>query len=1051
MKASGRLRSSLVILAALGVGLLLAALWIDDTQFLGRDRVLGESLAQAQEAGRQSDLVHSVAAFLDPQAVLVDGRRGALLESLSRAADSPAMNAWADYVPGRRPRRTRPVNPQLVLNALCMDRANRWVSAQLTDKTGRVVASWPALAQGAVVDLSHDPYFMALSDPNVGPGIVRHGYIKVATPQGAPAAVLVAACGVADANGAFAGLLKIDIDVHRNLFGRDEGLDPLLAQIPGSEALLVLGDGREIYNSAGQTLTENLATANAGGPGLLAALLNAPTGSQSLDNYDSRPMLAVWQRVGSAAAGATAEDVLSLLVFVPRSAFAVPAPGPGEAPKAFYQQPRVIVPLALALVFLLLALTLLLRATPRDFISSGELLLLPEAVGDHGQSGEGGTEDKEQDAGPHGPPAPEAAEPGETEQEREEAEEAPHPAPAPAPAVDTEALARAAAEHEEALKEVLDQLSAAQAALKEAKQGQDKEAKAGQELKAQLNELRSSLDASKREGAQKLAESGAREARAQEMKAGLEAKLKDSEKAEGLRKDQESVRLAAVNTLSGELKATLEVIKNYISTLLGGQGAISDGQQEFLGVVINKSARLERLINDLVEISEIGSGAKPMRLESLGLSALVQDALVNVRPQAENKNISLELVDNGAAGPVKADRERMGAVLRGLLTQAVKVSPRNEKIGLALAERDATVELRITDSGLNLSPERASKVFVQFHGVDSQAGPEFIGAGLRFNIFKSVVEAQGGTITIESQSSRGKTFVLSLPKDAGGVDAAPAPLAAAPPPLPGGPLPALGALPPPPPPAPPKPASSATLPPPGSLPPLGPPPLPAPKPAAPPAAGLPVLPSLPVLPPVSPAAGAPSSDPAPAPVVHKPAPVDETLNAPWKRKQTDDDLGDLADLISPLPSDLPLSKPAEKETIDFDSLFAPKTEGKPAGEAAAGAKPADTDLLQFSAVFGSKPQGPALELPPPAAAAPSAPAPAVVPPPAAAPAPLASLGTDFDALFGPPGGSAPRPPSVPAAPPAPAPVAPPPPAVPKPVPPPAGFNTLDDLNELLGQ
>ena len=1022
MIAPKRLRLGLIALTSVGAALLLAALWIDDAQFLGRDRMLGESLQQAQAAGREADLVHTLQQFMVPQAVLIDGRRGELLDAVSRAADSPSVSAWARRSPGY-------LAPRTILETFGRDRTMGWSSAVLTGKFGWVAAAWPVpVTAGPGTDLSKDPYFLALSDPDMGPGIVRHGYAKALPAKGPATDDLVAACGIADAAGNFAGLLEIHADARRIVFGPDpDAFRPMLSAYPGSVVLLVLGDGREVYNSSLPPLSENLL--GAGQAGLLRAALAAPTGSLNVEGYNGGPSVAVWQRVGSAAQGSTPADVLSLVFFVPSGAFAAPGPGSQEEPQAFYQKPQVLAPLALALVLLLLALGILLRAAPQDI--TGEILLLQAASPDGPERNDG--------SGASGTPPPEGY------------------SPAPEAPGGEDHGAKEAPKDDAALKGLRDELSLAQAALRDAERKLGTEGKAGLEIKAQLGELRSALEASKRDADLAAAESRAREAKAQDAARSLEGKLKAAEKSGGLPREQEAVRLAAVNTLSSELKATLEVIKNYISTLLGGQGAINDSQQEFLGIVINKSARLERLIGDLVEISEIGSGLKPMRLESVGSDALIQDALVNVRPQAENKNISLDLVESGSLSPVKVDREKMGVVLRGLLSQAVKVSPRNEKIGLVLSERDSTVELRVTDSGMNLSPERAAKVFVQFHGVDSPAGPEFIGTGLRFTIFRSVVEAHGGTISIESQAGRGKTYVLTLPKDADapletGMAAAPGP--AAPKPLPAVPgtasLPPLGppplgpaALGPPPlgpPPLGPPPSAAAS----GGLPPLGPAPLAPPAAPKPPASTLPAgLPSLPPsVPAPAPAAPAPA---APAPVIYKPAPIDETLNAPWKRKEVSDaaDLDEWAELpIAPLPAagaGTPTGAQAGKiEAGDLEKIFGAKP-----GD---GAKPSDTDLVQFSSVFG------AAHTPPPAS--PPVPAP-LTPPTAPAPAPLGAggLGSDFDALFGPPtGASAPKAPPPPPAVVKPAQAPPPqPPAALKPPPPPLGMNTLDDLNELLGQ
>ena len=274
--------------------------------------------------------------------------------------------------------------------------------------------------------------------------------------------------------------------------------------------------------------------------------------------------------------------------------------------------------------------------------------------------------------------------------------------------------------------------------MAESHQDRETELRDLERTRALAAELRASLDAAKRD-----AERAAEEARVlREGAAAQAARKEDPPAASGPRREHEAARLAAVKNLSEELKATLEVIQNYIHSLLGNQGSFGDAQQEFLGLVINKSARLERMIGDLVDLSEISMGLNPQHLETAPLASLVQEALVTVRPQAEAKNVVLEWDEQGAAqGSVKADRERMGALLRGLLAQAIKVSPRNERVVLAVADAGASLELRVTDQGLALTPERAEKVFAQFHGVDSSAGPEFVGAGLRFSVLRGVAEA----------------------------------------------------------------------------------------------------------------------------------------------------------------------------------------------------------------------------------------------------------------------------------------------------------------------
>ena len=1029
MNAAQRLRLTLLALLGGALVVLLAMLAVHDLGTLSQAKALSDRLDKADRERLEAVVAEKSLQVLQPQAVLVDGRRGEFLAGVQAAADQPGLKAWAAGAAARAPLPAKkgrkapkpaaaPPMPGPALDAVAQPMQGVWSSALLIDKNGHVMSEWPLALPGKPsaigADFSKDPIF---KDASQGPGLPYHTFTKVmvaaapipvpaptpvakntkakpGAPKPAPAkpaapmphasAMLVAGCGIEGADGGFGGLLLVRANV-KNVLLADAaaGFEPLLQGAPRSVALLLRGNGDELWHSAKDPFTENLGSINPEYKGLLAAVAKAPSGRQSVSSYDGQPGVLAWQRVGAAPEGAAPESMLTLATFVPQTAFSAGAAAGVEPLKAFYKRPGVLLLLLLALL-----LPYLLGAA-----------WLPKALEPYRISAEQARRVEEYS------PIPELALPEEQDDDAQAINRG------------LSVLAKRATQGEERVRELdnalrrveeqagkdatqaameISSLREKAAATEAGRQAADAKfeaaQKARQEAESQLGNLRSALETATRNTELKATENRNLSTQVQDLMRALEEQRKVAEKAQEsvARKESEVVRLAAVNTLSSELKATLTVIKNYISTMLGSQGAISDAQQEFLGVVINKSARLERLIGDLVELSEIGSGVKPLRLESVSASALVQEALVNARPQAEHKKISLELAEGVNLSPVQVDREKIGAVLRSLLSQAIKVTSRNEKIGLLLSERESTVELRVTDPGMSLPPDRASKVFTMFHGVDSQAGPEFIGTGLRFPILKSVVEAHGGKIWIESQVGRGKTFVVAMPKTGAAAPPATLPAPAAPPMMAPPIASAPAAL------APPPAAKPTSLPPVipstlAGLPPLGPPPIPsAGSGQALPPMGVPPLP----LPPV-PSSVAPKPATAP-PVIHKPAPMDDSLNAPWKRKDAKDELEETMDLpplpipkaSGGIPSLPPLAsavikteaKPSDADQSDFDKVFgAPpvqaeeKRGGLPKVELKTDAKPNDDDMAKFAALFGSgaaagstpPPPPPGLGAPPP--------------------------------------------------------------------------------------
>jgi signal transduction histidine kinase len=932
--------------------------------------------------------------------------------------------------------KAKPETLNQALARLAGPKKRQWQSVEVVDKDGALIGFWPPEAQ-VEKSLKNDAGFAQLKSGAQIPGVPMQSWVKVtqAGKDGKPVqgqkggfgSLVSVVCGIEDKKQNFAGMLRVLMRTE-SLFGFDpaRSFKALKELSPKSALILQRGNGEQLLNTVKGPYIENSASI----PDLkdvLAAMQAKTGGWAAVKSYDGKPALLIWKRVGSWAESRGAGSLLSMAALLPEDDQKAAGTAAGaDAAVHFYKRPLAILLLLLAfgLPMGLGAILLQSRTEP--------LRRLMEVAGRIDEFG----------AVPEG---------------LEFREEADASFSRVNQALNALIKRAASTEHrsielDQALRRVEDQASKdATAAAQEISELRGKVAgaesekaaanakfeaaqKARADAEAQLGNLKSALETAQRSIDLKNSENKNLSTQIQDLMRSLEEQRKVAQQVQEntARRDDELVRLSAVNTLSSELKATLTVIKKYISTMLGSVGAISDAQQEFLGVVINKSARLERLIADLVELSEIGSGIKPPKLETLAAASLVQEALLNTRPQADHKKIALEFAESGSVPPFSVDKERVGAIVRALLAQAVKVTSRGEKVSILVGTRENNVELRFSDPGMSLPPDRAAKVFNQFHGVDSQAGPEFIGTGLRFPIMRAIVEAHGGKVWIESQVGRGKTFVISIPKT--GAMGAPALKPPAAMPM----MPPPGALPSPPPaakpeaadtakfdsifgempaaPAPPKapPAGLPGLPPLGSLPPLG--AVPAPPPAGPP--GLPKLGGLPPLTPPMPAAPA-----IPKPMGPPPGPG--AVPAPPLAFKTE-------------AAKAPLK---EEDKSSFDAIFgappaqateSPKPGGLPKVELKTGAALGDADKSNFDAIFGGasppKPIGP-----PPAAGAVPAP-----PPPGMKPAMPADL-SNFDAIFGAPAPKPVGPPPIPGAIPAPPP--------PKPS---GGLNTMDDLNSMLG-
>ncbi len=137
------------------------------------------------------------------------------------------------------------------------------------------------------------------------------------------------------------------------------------------------------------------------------------------------------------------------------------------------------------------------------------------------------------------------------------------------------------------------------------------------------------------------------------------------------------VRAAAIRTMSEELKTTLGIIKGYVSSALGAtQGGISEKQQEFLGMVINRSARLEKFINDLVDIYQVEIEQAKAQYEDINLASEIEGLAFNFQAQSEVKNIKMKVETKGTVPNVPVVRRRFTQLWNILYLQMIKDAPR---------------------------------------------------------------------------------------------------------------------------------------------------------------------------------------------------------------------------------------------------------------------------------------------------------------------------------------------------------------------------------------
>lgn len=218
-----------------------------------------------------------------------------------------------------------------------------------------------------------------------------------------------------------------------------------------------------------------------------------------------------------------------------------------------------------------------------------------------------------------------------------------------------------------------------------------------------------------------------------------------------------------VSSVSHEMKTPLAGIKAYVELLADGDAEDEETREEFLAVINGQADRLQRLVDNLLNLARIEAGVVKVNKESRSLNELLEEAAHVVRPSAEAKQITLNTELSPLYLGVLADRDMLLQAAINLLSNAVKYTPQGGRVTIRSRLVDNEVVFEVADTGVGLSNEDCSRVFEKFYRVskDKNMAP---GTGLGLPLAKHIVEdVHGGHLTVESELGVGSTFVVTLP------------------------------------------------------------------------------------------------------------------------------------------------------------------------------------------------------------------------------------------------------------------------------------------------
>ena len=234
----------------------------------------------------------------------------------------------------------------------------------------------------------------------------------------------------------------------------------------------------------------------------------------------------------------------------------------------------------------------------------------------------------------------------------------------------------------------------------------------------------------------------------------------------------EQMKSEFVSLVSHELRTPLTSIIGFISLILDGKtGKINQKQHESLSRAHRQSKRLAALINDLLDVSRIEAGRIELKQEHVKIDWIAERRIEELRPQADEKAISLLLKAQSNLPSMIADADRIGQIFVNLIGNAIKFTPDNGKVTVRIAKSQQNgsltegVHVEVVDTGPGIPTEEREKVFDKFRQLGSvQTRQPYGGTGLGLSIAAGIVEAHGGRLWVDAgDNGMGSNFQFFIP------------------------------------------------------------------------------------------------------------------------------------------------------------------------------------------------------------------------------------------------------------------------------------------------
>ncbi|MHB8648149.1 MAG: sensor histidine kinase, partial [Thermomicrobiales bacterium] len=220
-------------------------------------------------------------------------------------------------------------------------------------------------------------------------------------------------------------------------------------------------------------------------------------------------------------------------------------------------------------------------------------------------------------------------------------------------------------------------------------------------------------------------------------------------------------RLDLIGDISHELRTPIATIEGYLEGLLDG---VIEPSAPTWALLHGEASRLRRLVDDLQELSRAEARQIALAIRPISPTAIIQTTLDRLRPQFDEKGLTLRTAVPDNLPAIAADEDRAVQILSNLLTNALRYTPTAGAVSVVISRTGDSVTFAVSDTGIGFAPEQAPHLFERFYRVDKARSRSLGGSGIGLTIARALVEAMHGRIWATSAGpGEGSTFAFTLP------------------------------------------------------------------------------------------------------------------------------------------------------------------------------------------------------------------------------------------------------------------------------------------------